>query len=154
MNSLKYSKYLKFGISALAFLIIASTVLSLATIVVDFYGVIDNKKEDLSIDDTPTPPNDDDEKNPPENESDGVKYVNNLSFALGAGFVEGLYTDISLADEAEISAMYKKLTEKIPYSSSLGGMKLSAVGVYRSGDFVLSKADIELPMNSRSVLKL
>ena len=108
MNFLKHSKYLKFGISALAFLIVASTVLSAAVIVVDFYGVFDSKNDDkndnkndnLQIDGTEKPPIADDEKNPPKDEEDGEKYVNNLSLAAGAGFVEGLYTDITLANEA------------------------------------------------------
>lgn len=147
MNSLKYSKYVKFGISAFIFLIIASMFMSVASIVVDFYGVVDSEKDDLDNEDTQqTPGGSDDKNDPPKDDADDeIKYVTNLSFATGAGSVEGLCTDVTLEDEAELSAMYKKLTDKIPQASDLGSVKLSAVGVYRGGDFTLAKGGVELP---------
>ncbi|MBE6607729.1 MAG: WG repeat-containing protein [Ruminococcaceae bacterium] len=145
MNS---SKIVKFGISAFIFLIVAALLLHVATIIVDFYDGIDKDKEDVpGTEDTVQNPEDKEENpNPPNNDTaDEIKYVTNLALAPGASFVEGLYTDISLASETEISDMYKKLTEKIPQASGLDSVKLSSVGVYRSGDFTLAKSDIELP---------
>lgn len=143
---MKFSKFMKFGISALIFLIIASMILSVAAIVVDFYGIVDDKIDNSDIDgNIQQKPNDDEEQKPPEDETDDVKYVNNLSLATGADSVEGLYTDITLAEEAEISAMYKKLTDKIMPASGFVKMKLSTVGVYRGGEFTLAKSGVDLP---------
>ncbi len=150
MNS---SKIVKFGISAFIFLIVASLLLHVGTIVVDFYDGIDKKEpnngENSNIKDVidETPGDSGEEQQPPEgdNTDKDVAYVNNLSKAPGAGFVEGLYTDLTLADESEISSMYAKLTEKIPSVSSLSAVKLSAVGVYRNSGFTLAKSGVELP---------
>ena len=147
MNS---SKLVKFGISAFIFLIVASLLLHVGTIIVDFYDGIDkkdpNEEENSGTDDVIEGKPEDGEEDPPKTDNkEEIKYVSNLSQAPGAGFVEGLYTDLSLADEAQVSAMYTKLTENIPTASSLGSMKLSSVGVYRGGDFAIAKSGIELP---------
>lgn len=142
---MNFSKYFKFGISALTFMIIASMILSVAAIVVDFYSGIDDKKDNSYVDNTPQKPNDIEVQDPPKDETDDIKYINNLSLVTGTGLVEGLYTDITLKDEAEISATYKKLTDKIMYTSDFVNTKLSAVGVYQSGKFTVAKSAIELP---------
>lgn len=147
---MNFSKYLKFGISALTFLIIASMILSVAALVVDFYGIVgdkvDDKTDNSDVDDNiPQKPSDGEVQDPPKDENGNIKYVNNLSLVTGAGMVEGLYTDITLKDEVEIAATYKKLTDKILYSSDFVNTKLSTVGVYHGGDFVLTKSALELP---------
>ncbi|MBQ2251896.1 MAG: hypothetical protein II329_02895, partial [Clostridia bacterium] len=147
---MNFSKYLKFGISALTFLIIASMILSVAALVVDFYGIVgdkgDDKTDNSDVDDNiPQKPGDGEIQDPPKNETGDIKYANNLSLVTGAGMVEGLYTDITLKDEVEIAATYKKLTDKILYSSDFVNTKLSTVGVYHGGDFMLAKSALELP---------
>ena len=143
---MNFSKFMKFGVSALVFLIIASMILSVAAIFVDFYGIVGDGADNSDIDDnTQQKPNDNEMRDPSENETDDVKYANNLSTVTGASMVEGLYTDITLKDEAEISAVYNKLTDKIMYASGFVNMKLSTAGIYSKGSFTLAKSGIVLP---------
>ena len=75
---MNFSKYLKFGISALTFLIIASMILSVAALVVDFYGIasdkVDDKTDNSDVDDNiPQKPGDGEIQDPPKNETGDIK---------------------------------------------------------------------------------
>lgn len=149
MNS---SKLVKFGISAFIFLIVASLLLHVGTIIVDFYDGIEKEEpnDDSSKDDNkveaPENGEENEEKPPKEENPEGeITYVTNLSEAPGAGFVEGLYTNISIVGDNAASEMYKKLTANIPMESDIGGMLLSHVGVYSGENFALAKSAVKLP---------
>ncbi len=136
---MKYLKFAPWGISALVFLLIASFVLSAAMIVVDFYDGIEKEEFSNNI----IIPEDNIDIPDDESEGESKQYVTNLSEAYGAGFVEGLLSDISLAGENELEELYKKLTGSIPVFDDSDGMSVSSSGIYDGMTNILVKSDIK-----------
>ncbi len=135
---MRYSKFAQWGISALVFLLVASFVLNVAMIAVDFYDGIE--KEEFSND--ITAPEEDVDFSEDEPEENTKQYVTNLSKAYGVGFVEGLFSDISTVESSVLAGLYRKLTESLP-SFNNDNMSVSSSGIYDGTTNLLVKSQVK-----------
>ncbi len=142
---MRYLKLAPWGVSAIAFLVVASLFVNFAMTAVDFYDGLERNEQSNDVPDTSVPDDgqDDgqyDDVEDGKNDNDSREYVTNLSNALGIGFVEGLVSDISYADKE----LYDKLTKDIPSLQAISSNVLIAVGKYDSENSALVKSGIEL----------
>ncbi len=140
-------------LSVVAFLLVCATVLGVLSVVVDFYDGLDKDKKpsdslssgDLTPPDTDDSTGDDESGSTAPGEEENNIYVDNLSDAVGPGYVEGLFRDALSVDATEMSKLYSKLILSIPTDRSLENMQFSPAGVYKNGSFALAMTEASLP---------
>lgn len=142
---MRYFKFAKWTVSAIAFLVIAALLVGTAMTVVDFYDGLDKEPSKEPIHEPSETPNDPEtpENTEPDEDTEN-KYVINLSYALGTNFVEGLYEDLSLVDGKVLSQLYEKLTANIADISSVDGAIIARSSSYAPLTHALVKSGVGL----------